>query len=127
MNNRRVLSVDDASTMRKMISLTLKTAGYEVVEAEDGPEALELISKMDVDLMILDVNMPKMNGIELVRKVRSSQRHARTPIIMLTTETQEAVRLEARKAGATGWINKPFKQEHLVGAVGKVFSMCAAG
>lgn len=123
---RKVLTVDDASTMRKMIALTLKAAGYEVIEAPDGPEALDLISKMDVDMMILDVNMPKMNGIEVVRKIRNDQRHCRTPIIMLTTETQDKVRNEAKLAGATGWINKPFKQDHLVGAVGKVFSMMAA-
>jgi two-component system, chemotaxis family, chemotaxis protein CheY len=123
---RKVLTVDDASTMRKMIALTLKTAGYEVVEAADGLEALDLISKTEVDMMILDVNMPNMNGIELVRRVRTSPKHCRTPIIMLTTETQESLRTEARSAGATGWINKPFKQDHLVGAVGKVFSMTAA-
>jgi two-component system chemotaxis response regulator CheY len=123
---KRVLTVDDASTMRKMISLTLKTAGYEVVEATDGPEALDLISKLDVDLMIFDVNMPKMNGIELVRRVRSNSRYSRTPIIMLTTETEQRMRTEAKTAGATGWINKPFKQDHLVGAVSKVFSMIAA-
>lgn len=123
---RKVLTVDDASTMRKMIALTLKAAGYEVIEAPDGPEALDLISKMDIDMMILDVNMPKMNGIEVVKKVRSDIRHSDTPIIMLTTETQETVRTEAKMAGATGWINKPFKQDHLIGAVGKVFSMVAA-
>jgi two-component system, chemotaxis family, chemotaxis protein CheY len=123
---RKVLTVDDASTMRKMIALTLKTAGYDVVEAADGLEALDLISKTEVDMMILDVNMPNMNGIELVRRVRKSPKHGRTPIIMLTTETQESLRTEARTAGATGWINKPFKQDHLVGAVGKVFSMTAA-
>lgn len=123
---RKVLTVDDASTMRKMISLTLKAAGYEVLEANDGPEALDLISKMDIDMMILDVNMPKMNGIEVVKRVRRNDRHIKTPIIMLTTETEEAVRNEAKIAGATGWINKPFQQDHLVGAVGKVFSMMAA-
>jgi len=123
---KRVLSVDDASTMRKMISLTLKTAGYEVIEAPDGPEALEILTKMDVDLMIFDVNMPKMNGIDLLKNVRKTAKHSRTPVLMLTTETQAAVRDQARSAGATGWINKPFKQDHLVGAVGKVFSMCAA-
>ncbi len=123
---RKVLTVDDASTMRKMISLTLKAAGYEVLEANDGPEALDMISKMDIDMMILDVNMPKMNGIEVVKRVRRNDRHIKTPIIMLTTETEEAVRNEAKIAGATGWINKPFQQDHLVGAVGKVFSMMAA-
>jgi len=123
---RKVLTVDDASTMRKMIALTLKAAGYEVIEAPDGPEALDLISKMDIDMMILDVNMPKMNGIEVVKRVRSNARHIKTPIIMLTTETQDKVRTEAKMAGATGWINKPFKQDHLIGAVGKVFSMLAA-
>jgi two-component system chemotaxis response regulator CheY len=123
---RKVLTVDDASTMRKMIALTLKTAGYEVVEASDGPEALDIISRMDVDMMILDVNMPQMNGIELVRRVRESSKYSKTPIIMLTTETQDTLRNQAKSAGATGWINKPFKQDHLIGAVGKVFSMCAA-
>ncbi|MCG8527328.1 MAG: response regulator [Opitutales bacterium] len=123
---RKVLTVDDASTMRKMISLTLKAAGYEVLEANDGPEALDMISKMDIDMMILDVNMPKMNGIEVVKRVRRNDRHIKTPIIMLTTETEETIRNEAKIAGATGWINKPFQQDHLVGAVGKVFSMMAA-
>ena len=123
---RKVLTVDDASTMRKMISLTLKAAGYEVLEANDGPEALDMISKMDIDMMILDVNMPKMNGIEVVKRVRRNDRHTKTPIIMLTTETEETIRNEAKIAGATGWINKPFQQDHLVGAVGKVFSMMAA-
>ena len=123
---RKVLTVDDASTMRKMISLTLKAAGYEVVEAPDGPEALDVISRMDIDMVILDVNMPKMSGIDVVKKVRSDIRFSQTPIIMLTTETQAQVREEAKIAGATGWINKPFKQDHLVGAVGKVFSMVPA-
>jgi len=124
--NKTILTVDDASTMRKMIGLTLKTAGYDVLEAPDGPEALVLLANHQIDLMLYDVNMPKMNGIELLKHTRRNPRFLSTPVLMLTTETQSEIKNQAKAAGATGWITKPFKQNDLVEAVGKVLSLSVA-
>jgi two-component system chemotaxis response regulator CheY len=117
---KSIISVDDSSTMRRMVSFTLKSAGYEVIEAGDGAEALALLKTRPVDLVISDINMPKLNGIELTRQLRSQPGYSRTPIILLTTESDPGKKAEGRAAGATGWIVKPFNQEQLLAVVSKV-------
>jgi len=118
--SKSIISVDDSSTMRKMVSFTLKSAGYDVIEASDGAEALNVLKSRSVDLVISDINMPNLNGIELTRKLRSQPGFVRTPIILLTTESDPAKKAEGRAAGATGWIVKPFSQDQLLAVVAKV-------
>ena len=117
---KSIISVDDSSTMRRMVSFTLKSAGYEVVEAADGVEALNVLKSHPVDMVISDINMPNLNGIELTRQLRSQPGFVRTPIILLTTESDTAKKSEGRAAGATGWIVKPFNPVTLVDAIRRV-------
>lgn len=117
---KKILAVDDSKTMRDMVSFTLKGAGYDVVVADDGVNALSAVSDDMVDLVITDVNMPNMNGIELVQKLRSDPRFRATPILILTTESDDGLKQEGRAAGATGWIVKPFVPEKLLKVVDKV-------
>ena len=117
--SKTILTVDDASTMRKMIAFTLKGAGYDVVEAEDGVAALEILRRRQIDLVITDVNMPRMDGIEFTRQARLLPTCARTPILLLTTESTPEMKNKGRAAGATGWLMKPFKQDQLVAVVAK--------
>ncbi|MFO8049624.1 MAG: response regulator [Desulfosudaceae bacterium] len=115
-----IMVVDDSNSVRKMVSFTLENAGYKVIEAENGQDALEKLNGTAVNLFIVDLNMPLVNGLELTRSVRSREQHKFTPIVMLTTESQEAKKNEAKAAGATGWITKPFKPDQLIGVVRKV-------
>jgi two-component system chemotaxis response regulator CheY len=117
---KSIISIDDSSTMRRMVAFTLKGAGYEVLEACDGAEALKLLKGRPVDLVISDINMPNLNGIELTRQLRSLPAFSRTPILLLTTESDPGKKAEGRAAGATGWIVKPFNQEQLLAVVSKV-------
>ncbi len=117
---KTIMTVDDAATMRKMISFTLKTAGYDMLEADDGAAALTALRARPVDLVITDVNMPNMDGIELTRQLRALPQFQKTPILLLTTESDPEIKTRGRSAGATGWIVKPFKQEQLLAVVGKV-------
>jgi two-component system chemotaxis response regulator CheY len=117
---KTILTVDDAATMRKMVSFTLKAVGHEIVEAADGVDALTRIQSCSVDLVITDINMPNMNGIELTRRLRALPSFTKTPILLLTTESDPAKKAEGRAAGATGWIVKPFNQEQLLAIVAKV-------
>jgi two-component system chemotaxis response regulator CheY len=117
---KKIITIDDAATMRKMISFTLKGAGHEVIEASDGVEALGIMRQSSVDMVITDVNMPRMDGLELTRQLRAQPAFARTPIILLTTESDPAKKLQGRAAGATGWIVKPFNQDQLLAIVSKV-------
>lgn len=117
---KTIMTVDDAPTMRKLIGFTLKGAGHTVLEAEDGLNALNVLSTRRVDLVISDINMPKMNGVELTRKLRESALHRATPILIITTESDAGVKGQAKAAGATGWIVKPFKPEQLLEIVDKV-------
>lgn len=114
---KTIMTVDDSATIRQILSLALKGAGYSVVEAINGEDALKKLESSQVSLLITDLNMPKMNGIELIRQVRRSGSSRFMPIIMLTTESQEAKRQEGKAAGASGWITKPFKPEQLVKVV----------
>jgi len=118
---KTILTVDDAATIRKMVSFTLKAAGHDVLEAQDGAIALSLLQSRRVDLVITDVHMPNMNGLELTRQLRALPSFGRTPIILLTTESDPGKKAEGRAAGATGWIVKPFSQEQLLGIVAKLF------
>jgi len=114
------MTVDDSASVRQMVSFTLKQAGYEVVEAVDGKDALSKIDNSGIHMMITDLNMPNMDGIELIKQVRSNSQYKFIPIIMLTTESQEEKKQAGKAAGATGWIIKPFKPEQLLGVVKKV-------
>lgn len=118
--SKRILAVDDSKTMRDMVSFTLKGAGYEVLVADDGVNALSALDGENVDLIITDVNMPNMNGIELVQKLRGDPRFRATPILILTTESDDGLKQQGRAAGATGWIVKPFVPEKLLKVVNKV-------
>ena len=117
---RTVLVVDDAATMRKMVSYTLNGGGYDTVEAGDGMEALDAINARLVDLIITDINMPRMDGIEFTRQARRVLLGRPVPILVLTTESEPEKKIQARTAGATGWIVKPFQQEQLLAVVGRV-------
>lgn len=120
---KTILTVDDATTMRKMVSFTLKGAGHEVLEASDGAVALSVLQSHRVDLVITDVHMPNMGGIELTRQLRALPSFGRTPILLLTTESDPGKKAEGRAAGATGWIIKPFGQEQLLAVVAKLLPL----
>ena len=115
-----ILTVDDTASMRQMISFTLNSVGHDVIQASDGKEALTLLQGKKVDLVIADVNMPNMDGITLVKSLRALADYKFTPILMLTTESQESKREQGKVAGATGWIVKPFNPEQLLTIVKKV-------
>jgi two-component system, chemotaxis family, chemotaxis protein CheY len=117
---KTIMTADDSASVRQMVSFTLKDAGYEVTEAVDGKDALNKLNGSTVNMLITDLNMPNMDGIELIREVRGQQQYRFMPIIMLTTESQDSKKQEGRSAGATGWIVKPFKPEQLVAVVKKV-------
>ncbi|NBO17617.1 MAG: response regulator [Proteobacteria bacterium] len=117
---KRALAVDDSKTMRDMVSFTLKSVGFDVIEAEDGKDALAKLGGGKVDVVITDLNMPHMNGFELIRSLRGMAEYKFTPILMLTTEGDDAKKQEGKNAGATGWIVKPFNPEKLVQVVNKV-------
>jgi two-component system, chemotaxis family, chemotaxis protein CheY len=114
------MTVDDSSSVRQMVSFTLKGAGYEVIEAVDGKDALSKLNGKPVHMIVTDLNMPNLDGIGLIKGVRTNPSHKFIPIIMLTTESQDARKLEGKSAGATGWIVKPFKPEQLITVVKKV-------
>lgn len=115
-----ILTVDDTASMRQMISFTLHSVGHDVIQASDGQEALKVIEGKKVDLVIADINMPNMDGITLLKSLRALADYKFTPILMLTTESQEAKRQQGKVAGATGWIVKPFNPEQLLNVVKKV-------
>ncbi len=117
---RKILAVDDSRTMRDMVTFTLKRAGFEVIEAQDGVDALEKCESAAFDLVITDVNMPNMDGITFIRKLREQDRFKGMPVLILTTESEDSKRQEGRSAGATGWIVKPFDPEKLLQVVNKV-------
>ena len=115
-----ILLVDDSVSMREMVSFTLNQAGHSVTEAEDGIQAFNIAEDNTFDLIITDINMPNMDGITLTAKLRELEAFTFTPILILTTETSEPRKLEAKQAGATGWIEKPFDPDHLLATIGKV-------
>jgi two-component system chemotaxis response regulator CheY len=117
---KTILTVDDSRTMRDMLRLALAEAGYRVVQAVDGVEGLERLNAEGADVIITDINMPNLDGLGFIERVRSDQRHRATPILVLTTESEPEVKDRARKAGATGWIVKPFDPSKLVDAIRRV-------
>ena len=116
----RILAVDDSAFMRQMVTCTLRDAGYEVVEARDGQEAFEIAKAHKVHLVLTDVNMPKMDGIALIRALRALPNYKFVPMLMLTTESAPEKKQEGKAAGATGWIVKPFYPEQLLATIKKV-------
>lgn len=114
---KKILSVDDSISLRQMVVFTLKNAGYEVIEACDGREALGKMKTAGVDMVITDLNMPVMDGVELIKALRSQPAYKFTPVVMLTTESGVDQKAAGKQAGATGWMVKPFKPEDLLNVV----------
>ena len=117
---KTILVVDDSQSIREAVSYTLQMEGYQVIKAESGKDALENIDGKQVDLVITDLHMPLMNGIELTKEIRKLSDFSRIPILLLTTESQVSKKLEAKLAGATGWIIKPFVADKLISVVKRV-------
>ena len=115
-----ILAVDDSASMRQMLAFTLKSAGFQVVEAVDGQDALEKASQRDFSLVLTDQNMPRLDGISLTRKLRQNPRFAQTPIVILTTESSDQMKAAGRDAGATGWMVKPFDPAKLIEVISQV-------
>lgn len=115
-----IMTADDSASVRQMVAFTLKQNGYEVIEAVDGQDALQKLGAKKVDMLLTDLNMPKLDGIGLIKGVRASALNKFIPIVMLTTESQDSKKAEGKAAGATGWIVKPFKPEQLLAVVKKV-------
>jgi two-component system chemotaxis response regulator CheY len=115
-----ILAVDDSASMRQMVNFTLKGAGYSVVQAADGVEALEYARAHSVDLVLTDVNMPRMDGITLVKELRGLPSYRYTPMLVLTTESSQEKKMQGKQAGATGWIVKPFNPEQLLATIARV-------
>ncbi|KRD96227.1 two-component system response regulator [Bosea sp. Root381] len=115
-----ILTVDDSPSVRQMIKLVLGPAGHNVVEAGDGSEGLAKAKAQAFDLVITDLNMPVMNGMQMIKALRGLPSFMGVPIVFLTTESDDAVKQEAKAAGATGWITKPFKPEQLLAVVAKL-------
>lgn len=116
----QVLTVDDAKAVRQMVRFTLEGEGYDVIEAENGQEALDQLKSNSPNLIITDLNMPVMNGFDFIRNVRASGTHAGVPIVMLSTESQPEKKAEGKAAGATGWIDKPFNEATLIAVAKKL-------
>ena len=119
---KTILAVDDSSSLRQMVAFSLKAAGYLVVEAVDGQDGLEKAKLQSVDLVLTDQNMPRMDGLTLVRLLRAREDCRDLPILILTTESSDAMKQMGREAGATGWLVKPFDPERLINVIDTVMS-----
>jgi two-component system chemotaxis response regulator CheY len=117
---KRVLTIDESKTIRDMLMLTLADAGFEVLQAVDGQDGLDVLSKQPVDVVITDINMPRMDGYEVIRQMRRNSAHKTIPILVLTTESETDKKNLAREAGATGWMVKPFDPDRLIATINKV-------
>ncbi len=115
--SKTFLIVDDSASMRQLVSFTMKDAGYDVIAAKHGKEALGKLSSARVDMVITDLNMPEMDGIEFIKQLRGMPNYRFIPIVMLTAESQEAKKREGKAAGASGWIVKPFNPQQLLNVV----------
>ncbi|HEX5338702.1 MAG TPA: response regulator [Gallionella sp.] len=115
-----VLTVDDSASIRQMVAFTLKSAGYTVIEAADGQEGLDKAKANAVNLVLTDQNMPKMDGLTLIKTLRGLPQYKATPILMLTTESSDAMKSQGKAVGATGWLVKPFDPQKLMDVVKKV-------
>ena len=116
----RIMTIDDSKTMRDMLMLTLADAGFDVIQAVDGQEGVDMLEKEKVDVVITDINMPRMDGYEVVRQLRLRPEHQKTPILVLTTESEIEKKKMGKDVGATGWLVKPFDPDRLVETVRKV-------
>lgn len=117
---KTILIVDDSESIREVVSFTLENEGYDVLIGEDGKDAMKFFDGRNIDLLITDLHMPVMDGIGLIKEVRQLPDYMRMPILFLTTESQVAKKMEAKDAGATGWIIKPFVPAKLIAALKKV-------
>ncbi|WP_447779946.1 response regulator [Aeromonas veronii] len=117
---KTILIVDDSATIRQVVGMTLKGAGYEVMEASDGKDALNKLDGKKINLIISDVNMPNMDGITFVKEAKKLANYKFTPVIMLTTESQDSKKQEGQAAGAKAWVVKPFQPEQMLTAVAKL-------
>jgi len=117
---KTVLAVDDSASIRQMVSFTLKSAGYDVIEAADGQEGLDKAKGRAFNLVLTDQNMPRMDGLTLIKSLRGMPNYRSVPILMLTTESSDAMKSQGRTAGATGWLVKPFDPNKLIEVVKKV-------
>ncbi|MDP1733929.1 MAG: response regulator [Sulfuritalea sp.] len=118
--SKTILAVDDSASIRQMVAFTLKSSGYEVVEAVDGMDGLEKAKSKSFNLILTDQNMPRMDGLTLVKNLRGLAQYSTTPILMLTTESSDAMKAQGKAAGATGWLVKPFDPQKLIEVVKKV-------
>jgi two-component system chemotaxis response regulator CheY len=117
---KTILAVDDSSSLRQMVAFSLKAAGYQVVEAVDGVDGLEKARLQTVDLVLTDQNMPRMDGLALIKSLRELPTYQKVPILMLTTESSDDMKSKGRAAGANGWLVKPFDPQRLIEVVKKV-------
>lgn len=117
---KTILAVDDSPSIRKMVQFTLRGAGYDVIEAVDGQDGLERAKSRPVNLVLTDQNMPRMDGLTLIRSLRVLDEYKSVPILMLTTESSDEMKAKGRAAGATGWLVKPFAPQGLVNVIKKV-------
>ena len=117
---KRILAVDDSGSLRQMVSFSLKSAGYQVVEAVDGQDGLEKAKRGEFDLVLTDQNMPRMDGLTLIRSLRGLASYQKVPILVLTTEASNEMKQKGRAAGANGWLVKPFDPQRLIEVVKKV-------
>jgi two-component system, chemotaxis family, chemotaxis protein CheY len=117
---KQIMTVDDSSSIRQMVSFTLREAGYNVIEAVDGKDALLKLKDYQIDMLLTDLNMPNLDGIGLIKEVRKNPATKFIPVVMLTTESQTEKKQQGKSVGATGWIVKPFTQEQLLLVVKKV-------
>ena len=117
---KTIMIVDDSRTVRESLKFFLKEGGYNVLEGADGKEALDNLVDKDVDLVITDVNMPNLDGLGLIEELRKTDRHKFTPILVLTTESQQSIMEKGKSLGATGWIVKPFDSEKVLAVIRKV-------
>lgn len=118
--SKTILIVDDSESIREVVKFTLENEGFDVLVGNDGKDALKFLDGRTLDMVITDLHMPEMNGIELIKEVRVKEDYKRIPILFLTTESQAQKKNEAKEAGATGWIVKPFVPAKLIEAVNKV-------
>jgi len=117
---KTILIVDDSASLRQVVAIVLKGAGYEVIEAGDGADALEKLDGRKLHLIISDINMPRMDGIRFIREVKTREKYRFTPIMMLTTVSEPAKKNEGRAAGAKAWMTKPFLPAQMLTAVSKL-------
>lgn len=117
---KTIMIVDDSPSLRQVVNLTLKNAGYDVIEANDGNDAISKLDGKKINLIVSDVNMPGMNGIDMVKAIKQMAQYKFTPIIMLTTESQDQAKQAGKEAGVKAWMVKPFKPDQMLDAVSKL-------